>query len=455
MRIRGIQTTLLACLILGVAFLPATLRANPLDNYGFGSRWIAMGGAVTALVDDVASIYYNPAGLVRAGNVQVMLEYFYSDPSLIINDYDVEEDTASGIVAGFALPPMKIGPIKMGGGGAIHLPDKRVARSLAIPYDQPTFIQYGARIQRMVIMTPFSFEIFPWLTVGATVSMFMRTSGGPDFLLREERPENEGVWSEGSISTSQRPSFWPTAGIQVRPTENLHLGFTYRGKNEILYKVPLKVHIEPLHIFPGNPIPLLGESLIDMNQHIFTFFAPEQFSFGLGYEFGEDLTVGLDVTLLRWSAFRQPSPEGATFFLGGIAALVPPNPNYPLPPPNFSDIVSPAIGADYKVLSFPFWELFVRAGYRYRPSPAPEATGWNNFLDNDTHIFSGGVGIRFLRLQETLKIIRGPISIDFHGQYFWLVEDSALKENPVADAYGDMVFRGTVVTGGVTLTLEF
>ena len=223
----------------------------------------------------------------------------------------------------------------------------------------------------------------------------------------------------------------------------------------MLYKVPLKVHIEPLHIFPGLPFPLLGESLIDMNQHIFTFFSPEQFSLGLGYEFDENFTLGLDLTLARWSAFRQPSPEGATYFSGGISAIIPPNPNYPLPPPDFSDVLIPSVGVEYRALAFSHWELYVRGGYRYQPSPAPEATGWNNFLDNDTHIFSGGIGIQLLRVQETLVVIRGPIHIDLHGQYFWLVEESAKKDNPVADAYGDMVFRGTVVNGGITLTLEF
>ena len=444
---------------------PGPLPANPLDNYGFGSKWVAMGGAVTAIVDDVGAMYYNPAGLVRAESVQVSIGYFFADPTLKINGYEIGEDAVSGINAGFVTPPMnlgtikigsrEIGPIKMGGGGGLHIPDKRVARTLAIPYDQPTFVLYGARNQRMVLMTPFSFQIFPWLQVGATVSMHMRTSGGPEFVIRENRPENRGLWSEGSISTTQRPSFFPSAGVEAQPMKNLHLGFCYRGKNEVVYKIPMKVHIEPLHIWPELPIPLLGESLIDMNTVVYSFFAPEQFSFGAGYDFGKRCTLTLDLTLERWSAFRQPAPEGATLFSGGIAVLVPQNPNYPLPPPDFHDIVTPAVGVEVRPFLYPHWELVFRGGYRYKPSPAPEATGWNNFLANDTHIFSGGLGLNLVQVEDTLKVIRGPVRLDVHVQYFWLTQGRALKENPVADAYGDMVFGGSVINAGATLTLEF
>lgn len=443
---------LVACLL---AAWPVELEANPLENFGFGSRWVALGGAVTAMVDDVGAIYYNPAGVVLAERVQFMLGYFHASPSLKINGYDIGEDSVAGIVGGVITPPMKVGPFKFGGGAAIHIPDKRVARTLAIPYDQPTFVHFGARNQRMVAQFPFAIEIFPWLQVGASISMFVRTGGGPDFILRENRPGNEGLSSEGSISASQKPRFYPTAGVMAHPTKRIHLGFAYRGKNEVLYKVPLRVTIEPLHIFSFLPFPLLGESLIDLNQYVFTFFSPEEFSFGAAFNITENLTVGLDLTLDRWSAFKQPAPEGATVYSGGLAQLLPPNPNYPLPPPNYSDILTPALGVEYRAFSRGGWEIYVRGGYRFRPNPAPQAQGWNNFLDNDTHIFSGGLGVQFLDVEKALRVMRGPIRLDVHVQYFWLTEGEALKVNPVADAYADMVYGGNVLNLGTTLTLEF
>lgn len=440
----------------GMGCLLAVLEeadANPLDTFGFGSRWVAMGGAATALADDTGAIYYNPAGVVQADRVHFTIGYFYADPSLKINNFDIREDRTSGTIAGVITPPMKFWRFKFGGGAAIHIPDKRVARSLAIPYDQPTFVAYGARNQRMVAQFPFAFEILPWLSVGGAISMFVKTGGGPNFLLRENRPDNEGLWSEGSISATQKGAFFPTAGLLVHPRKWLRIGFCYKAKNEILYKVPLKVTIEPLYV--GAKIPLIGESYIDMDQHVYTFFAPEQFTLGVGLRLGEKTKIGADLTLARWSGFRQPAPEGATVYSGGIAAFIPPNPNYPLPPPDFSDIVIPALGVEYKAFSSSSWELFVRAGYRFRPSPAPEPTGWNNFLDNDTHIFSFGLGIAMLRVEERLRVLRGPIMADVHFQYFLLEENETDKVHPVWDAYGDLRYGGRVVNTGLTLTLCF
>jgi len=39
-----------------------------------------MGGAVTALVNDVGAVYYNPAGVVQADRVNFTIGYFYADP---------------------------------------------------------------------------------------------------------------------------------------------------------------------------------------------------------------------------------------------------------------------------------------------------------------------------------------------------------------------------------------
>ena len=437
----------------GGSLMSDPLWANPLDNFGFGSKWTAMGGAVTGLVNDVGAVYYNPAGVVQADRVYFSIGYFYADPSLEINDYDIDEATVSGIVAGVITPPMKVYKFKFGGGAAIHIPDRRVARSLAIPYDQPTFVMYGARNQRMIAQFPFALELAPWFSIGGAISMFIKTGGGPNFLLREDRPDNQGLWSEGSISATQKGAFFPTAGFMLHATKRLHFGFCYKGKNEILYEVPLKVTIEPLYL--GLPFPVLGQSLIDMDQHVYMFFAPEQFSLGAGIEIHDRTVIGLDVTLARWSTFRQPSPEGATVYSGGIAQIVPPNPNYPLPEPDFSDILIPSVGIEYKAYDSVDWRFFVRGGYRFRPSPAPEATGWNNFLDNDTHIFSGGIGCELLGVQEKLKVLRGPISLDIHFQYFWLMEQEAKKVHPTWDAYGDMRYGGKVISIGTTLTLCF
>lgn len=430
----------------------STAHANPFDAYGVGSRSAGMASAVTAVVQDFGSVYYNPAGLAQNGGMEASVGYFYAPPTLEINGKDIDEDTTSGLVAGFVSPPLELPfGIKMSGGGLFHLPDKRVARTLAIPYDQPTYVLYGARNQRTMVMFPFCFELAPWISVGAGISLFVDSSGGPDFVLREDRPDNEGLFSEGTISATQHGRFYPVAGLLVKPTEKLRFGFDYRSKNEALYSVPIDVSIEALHIF-DIPVPILPESKIVLRQQVFSFFSPDQFTFGGAWNATDDWLLTADVTYALWSAFRQPSPEGATTYEGGLALLLGANPNFGLPPPDFHDIVIPAVGTEYRFFEDDHMELFVRGGYRYRPTPAPEPKGFNNFADTNVHIFAVGLGGRFPHL---LSVVRGPIDIDLHGQYLMLEERDAHKTNPVADGYGDFTMGGHVLVGGITGTFRF
>ncbi len=62
---------------LGIALASATAaRANPFDAYGVGSRSAGMASAVTAVVQDFGSVYYNPAGLAQNGGMEASFGYF-------------------------------------------------------------------------------------------------------------------------------------------------------------------------------------------------------------------------------------------------------------------------------------------------------------------------------------------------------------------------------------------
>ena len=58
-------------------------------------------------------------------------------------------------------------------------------------------------------------------------------------------------------------------------------------------------------------------------------------------------------------------------------------------------------------------------------------------LANDTHVFSAGIGVNLIEVQDTLKVMKGPIRFDVHAQYFWLTEGQAWKTNPVEESFGD------------------
>jgi len=436
------------------------LRANPFDNFGLGSRSAAMAGAMTAVADDFSASMYNPAGLVDAGQMEVSIGYFSADPKLETfwanRWWDVNEDKISGILFGLVFPPVHVLGMDFVGGLGFHLPDKRVARSLMLPYDQPRFIMYGTQNQRTVIYSPNAVRITKWLSIGAGFQMFIDTTGGPKFELIQDTEANAGKFSEGRISSTQSPKFFPFAGAMIDLGKGIKLGFAFRDKQEITLDIPMLVKIEELS-FEILPFLVLGlpHSAIDLSTPAPLFFSPRQYAFGVSWKPFEGLLLAADVTYMEWAELINQAPDGYTIFSGGIAILLRQNPNFHLPQGDLSNIWVPALGAEARVLNTRHVEAFLRVGYRYRPTPVPEQKGRAAFLDSDTHIIAGGVGFTF---KDVIKrIIWEPFSIDFHVQYFHLKQRDYVRDIQVAfsDRFGDLRFRGHVINLGVTTTIRF
>jgi len=446
-------------MILAVAFTfagPGGAAANPLDNFGFGSRAVAMGGAVAALADDFSSAYYNPAGLTATDELTVSLGYFFADPHLTLNGMDINEDQTRGLLFGFA-SPMELFGVKIVSGLSAHLPDKRLGRSLALPWAQPRFIMYSERSQRIAMLFPWAFELAEWLSVGAALQMLVDTGGGPDFILYQSGiPAYEGLRSEGSISTIQKPVFFPNAGLRLGPFKGLSLGLAYKGKSETEYVIPLTVRISPLEIkapfFGAITIMELEESLVSMYQWMFVFFAPHQVTLGLAYEFGDKLKLAFDVTWQDWSDFKNPAPEGATAIEGGLRDLIGQTPNFRIPVPNYHDEWVPAVGLEFLALQSEKLDLFVRAGYVFRASPVPDQGMYTGYLDSDTHIPSIGVGFV---LRDITRVLDKPIGIDIHYQQVVLSKRYSVRLDPASDPYGDLEAEGAIYNIGCTLTVRF
>ena len=95
------------------------------------------------------------------------------------------------------------------------------------------------------------------------------------------------------------------------------------------------------------------------------------------------------------------------------------------------------------------WKL--RGGYAYEPSPAPEQQGETNFIDNDKHTLSAGVGVSIAKVTE---ILPRPFDIDLYFSGTFLPERSHRKLSPI-DPVGDYVAGGAVFAGGVTSRWHF
>jgi hypothetical protein len=82
----------------GVALLPALASAENLEEFGFGPRAQAMGGAATGLASGPTATYYNPGGLILSRHVNLTLGFSHANHYLSF-DSDagggVDEDAES------------------------------------------------------------------------------------------------------------------------------------------------------------------------------------------------------------------------------------------------------------------------------------------------------------------------------------------------------------------------
>jgi len=445
-------------LALAGVLAPAAAGASPFDTLGLGARSASMANAVTAEANDFAASLYNPAGLAGAGNMEISVGYLHTFPSLSTfwgdQWHDIDEDSVAGIVLGLVYPPFRFWKLEYVGGLGLFVPDRWLGRSLMLPYEQPRFEMWNARNQRVVILSPNAVKINDWLSVGAGFQMLLDTKGGPTFVLIEDIPANEGLYSEGTMSSRQKPVFSAFAGVLVEPwKDRLKLGFCFRDKVEATVDVPMLVVIDPISL--GLPIQILPASSIELSTPAPLFFSPRQFAFGFSVRPVPRLVVAADVTYQMWSDFINPGPEGYSIYTGGILFLLRDNPYFVLPQGNFHDVWVPAVGAEFLTVDSRHLKLHLRAGYRYRPSPVPEQTGRAAFMDSNTHVIAGGFGLTFQNVFE--RVMTKPFSLDLAVQYFLLEDRTYVREMLVAisDRFGDLRFKGEVLSLQATLTFRF
>jgi hypothetical protein len=208
------------------------------------------------------------------------------------------------------------------------------------------------------------------------------------------------------IDQEIQPVIRPTAGLQVqgglfsRSLSPFSLGFTWRDS----FGVPLQI---PVTVLLG-PIPLN----IDVTSQL--LWTPMQMVFGFAYR-TPDLTLAVDVSWNQWSRYQSPTLE---LDLDITIPVVPIDlKNAENPDPRTHDTWTPRVGAEWRFHHGISTELFVRGGYAYEPSPFPEKTGLTNFLDDNRHILSAGLGASFRSLPLVGSLGKATLHLDFGFQY--------------------------------------
>ena len=423
---------LIGLLSLALMAAPRSSDAGPLEEFGFGARPSAMAGAFTAYASGPEATYYNPGALILSHHLNMLAGFSFADYQLEFDsqngsfDDEAERiDDLSAFNLGFSTTiPFRDEPHRFAVGLSFFLPSRNVGRITArAPTTRPEFSQYGKRQDRIQAYLAGALKVTDTLFVGAGFQFFADAKGRADV----DAASGIGV-SEFDFDLSGDIS--PVFGVYYMPTDNFTIGATYRG--EISFK--LDFDVTAFGAIPAASI------------EVITLFNPDQYAVGVSWNPTDSLFFALDVTYLAYSSFRDPflSNNGSREVLA------------------FDDIVVPRLGVEYFLTED--YNLALRGGIFYRPSPVPEQDGNRNLIDSDKLVLCSGVGYTFTLDDPELRSDQvgsaDPVTITVNLLAQLHLHDKISVSKSIATATNDAVGQrfeagGTIANLGLDVVVKF
>lgn len=428
----GLSLCLLLC-------LQRTAAANPADAFGIGARAPAMGSAYSAVADDAAAGYYNPAGLARSTDLRLDLGYQLARPLINVSGTGQDLMDSRGLNVGVLLPGRLFG-LRFAFGLTLFLPDQQATRIRVLSFDRPRLQLYENRPQRMFLSANLAIHIYRGLYLGGGLTFMSRSKGVVYLRGRVSLSDPEQSALESAVDVNLLAIRYPQVGLLFEATRNLSFSLVYRHKFLLELEQGFNINGD---VGDAGQDPLVKDAKFAEVAYSVDLFQPWQVVAGAAARFASVL-VSFDLTYSRWS--EQPAPAARIMLdvdLGRFNELVKLAASRPYPDPGFYDTLMPAVGVEWRALKDALsgrLALDLRGGYRYEPSPVPEQDGESSFGDSDRHIFSLGLGVELARLSQ---ILPKPLSIDVFTAFTHLPLRRFRKLDP-RSLVGDFTVGGQV-----------
>lgn len=418
-------------------------RANPLDAFGLGARAPALGSAYSAVADDSAANYYNPAGLARGTDLRIDLGYQAAVPRLSVSGAPQPLMETRGLTAGVVLPGQIFG-VRFAFGVSLFLPDQHVTRIRVLSFDQPRLHMYDNRTQRIFLAANLAVHIYRGLYIGGGLTFMSRSSGTVRLrgTIGLSNPEESALQS--SVDQDLVAVRYPQVGALWEVNRHLALSLVYR--HGFVLDLVQGFNIDADVGDPGRE-PAVKDGKLREVARSKDLFQPWQIVGGAAVRLG-DVLLSFDLTYARW---RDQPPPAAEFELsvdvGAFNDLVKLPASRAYPAPGFHDLLMPAVGIEWRAVDGALGDrlaLDLRAGYRFEGSPVPDQSGESSFGDADKHIVSAGLGVELRRLTQVLP---RPLSVDAFWALTVLPQRAFYKADP-RSAVGDFTVSGLVWQAG-------
>ncbi len=355
-----------ACLALSWGLAqPAT--ASVVDLFGYGARGAGMAGAVVSHPRGHSAVYYNPAALAFERHASFSLGFGRGDFLLEINGQDVDTQEIPALVLGFGAP------IPLGGvlerrltlGLGFVLPQTSVIIADLPRPGTEDFVLVSNRSQTVSIQGALGIRATDWLSFGAGFIALAELRGAIDVA-----PNDEGRIGS-SVQDEVVADYAPVLGMLIKPTPWLSAAVAFHGESVANFSIPVSADLGDQFTLPIPVLNLTGVAQYD----------PRQVSAEVSWMPTETLQIAAGATWKQWSRF--PSPIEYTAVPDDFPAQ---------PPPGFSDTITPRLGVEWAHTSGQ-WRIEPRGGIAFEPTPVPQQTGNENYLDNNRIISALGLGV--------------------------------------------------------------
>jgi long-subunit fatty acid transport protein len=429
-------------------FVAAPVHANPVDLFGYGARASSMGSAQTAASEDVGANYYNPGILASLEDVHIDIGYQFAQPQLLVSELDLGVDQARGMTAGLVVPGRVFGR-RLAIGAALYLPDQQMTRTRTLSSQQPRFVVYDNRPQRLFLAANLSLQLAENLFVGGGLAYMSSTQGEVLLDGRIGFPNSDDSELALAMDVDLRAIRYAQMGAWYRAKPWLNIGLSYRDG--------FALTLDQVFIIQGDVGPDGGEPLVEngffrlqtLSQDL---FQPAQLTLGFDAQLTPSLAFALDVQWQHWSAFENPAARiDIELDIGQFNDLVDIPDAPPLPVAGFHDTVVPRLGLEWSAMQTRRSQVHLRGGYVYEPSPTPAQFAETNFIDNDKHTLSLGAG---LTVRHFSQVFLRPLSIDL-SLAMTLLEARVHSKISPADPVGEYRSSGRVLQASVSSHWRF
>jgi long-chain fatty acid transport protein len=356
-----------------VAFLtisfPLLLQAQGFQVNLQGQKQQGMGGTGTALVQDGASLFFNPgaASFLKDNSINLGVSPVIAHSNYTDSASSAVSETKSPVsfpFAGYAVFGKKYSTLKYG--LAVYTP---FGSTIDWQNDWTgRFVLTHLQLSTVFFQPTVSYKISNKIGIGAG---FVYGLGKMNLQRDIPVTDNNGNYGHATLEGNGQ-GFGFNAGIYYEPSSILSFGFNYRSQVNMKVDKGNASFTVPPSLASNFPSGNFNTSLP----------LPEVFTFGVAYAPVKRLKLALDISRIGWGSF-----DTLTILFQNKSAYLTDTRS----PREYKDVYSYRLGGQYSING----RLDLRAGLKYLTTPVPDGYVSPDVPDATHFNYSAGIGYKF------------------------------------------------------------